>query len=278
MKKVTAELATEKPSMTSKVGRGRPRKLDRAPVGIQSVEIAIDIISKLVVYEEGMNLSELSAVTGLQPSKLHRYLVSFTRHGLFRQSSVSGKYDFGPLARRIGAAAFNRHHGMALVHEAITNICVETGCTVYLYIWTELGPTLVRTEIGRSPRALSLREGTALPLCNSATGRTFLAYLPTNLTDDLLSKELSNSIVNRQDKWNKKNLADELKIIRDEKVFWTDETILPGPLAIVPLFDSAAELNSVLAVLPHRDITTEEKKKLKKILEVKSNQLLTSIV
>lgn len=278
MKKAELKLETKNLSTPSKAGRGRPRKLGREPVGIQSVEIAIEIVSELVRHEEGMNLMELSGLTGLQPSKLHRYLVSFTRHGLFRQSSVSGKYDFGPLARRIGAAAFNRHHGMALVHELITNICIETGCTVYLYIWTELGPTLVRTEMGRSPRALSLREGTALPLCSSATGRTFLAYLPENFTNDLLSSELSNSAINSHSKWNKQTLNEELAKIRDEKIFWTNETILPGPLAIVPLFDSTAELNSVLAVLPRSDISHDEKKKLKKLLEAKSHQLLSSLV
>jgi DNA-binding IclR family transcriptional regulator len=259
---------------TTRAGRGRPRMAGSEPVGIQAVDIALGVIAELMARQEGMNLSELSRASGLQPSKLHRYLVSLIRHGVLRQSEVTGRYDFGPFARRIGAAAFNRHQGMSLVHEAVSNICAESGCTVYLYIWTELGPTLVRTEMGRDPRALSLREGTALPLCASATGRTFLAYLPAGWTGELLRRERELPAAEGFRAWSDEALDAEAAAIRAHKVFWTTAAILPGPLALVPVLDANRELHSVMAVLPRREHSKPAaRRQLNTLLEAQADRL-----
>lgn len=257
----------------AKVGRGRPRKTGSESVGIQSVEVALEILAKMVSYQEGINLSELSRSTGVPPSKLHRYLVSFTRHGLLRQSPTTGQYDFGPFARRIGAAAFNRHNGVNVVSEAMTRISSQSGCTVCLYIWTELGPTLIRVEVGRYPMHVNLREGTALPVAGSATGRVFLAYLPPSLTAELVRAERRQVPGEGFRAWSDEELAAEFAVIRSQPVYWTTNAILPGALALAPIFDAGRQLHSVLAVVPPRGQSTADKKRLLAVIEAHVQRL-----
>lgn len=262
----------------AKASRGRPRKADSDPMGIQAVDIALDIIAALVARQEAMSLSELSRASDLQPSKLHRYLVSFTRKGLLRQSSVTGHYDFGPFARRIGAAAFNRHHGMNVVHEAVSTLVAEAGCTVYLYIWTELGPTLVRSEMGRSPMAVNLREGSALPISGSAVGRTFMAYSPASMTEDLLRVEREHRQEEGGRIWSDKELEREFKRIRSSRMFWTSEGILPDLLAVAPVFDAQGHLHSVIAAVPRREQRSQvEQDRLKALLESHLDRLAVEL-
>jgi DNA-binding IclR family transcriptional regulator len=261
-------------TVTGKSIRGRPRSSGSEPLGIGAVDIALDIITHMVARKDSLSLSDLSRATSLQPSKLHRYLVSLTRSGFLRQSPVTGQYDFGPFARRVGAAAFNRHHGLGVVQEAVAKIADQSGCTTYLYIWTELGPTVIRMELGRNSTLLTLREGTALPVCGSATGRVFLAHLPASQTKELVRAE--RAIAARQSLriWTDAELQSECDKIRAAKVYWTKEAIIPGLLAAVPILDSNGELNSIITLLPKTaEDGDREAQRVEKILESHADRL-----
>jgi DNA-binding IclR family transcriptional regulator len=271
-----AETAPSAPS--AKTGRGRPRKTDSAPVGIQAVDIALDILKQLVTRSAGMSLSELSRATGLQPSKLHRYLVSFGRHGLLRQSAVSGEYDFGPLARKIGAAAFNRHHGLKVVHEALTSLAAESECTAALYIWTEMGPTLVRLEMGTRTLPVVLREGTALSVTGSGTGRVFLAHLQSSLTRDFVRQEQEQADDEGFRLWSDAELDAEIARIRSARVYWTAEAIFPGSIGVAPVFESNGNLHSVITLIPPRGQNTKAaRQRLTGLLEAKLDLLAAEL-
>lgn len=266
------------PATGGKTGRGRPRKTDSAPVGIQAVDIALDILKELVAQSSGMSLSELSRATGLQPSKLHRYLVSFARHGLLRQSAVSGEYDFGPLARKIGAAAFNRHHGLKVAHEALTSLAAESGCTAALYIWTELGPTLLRLEMGTRTLPVVLREGAALPVTGSGTGRAFLAYLQDSLTRDFVRQERDIADEEGFRIWSDKDLAAEIEKIRSARVYWTAEAIFPGSIGVAPVFDSGGNIHSVITLIPPRGQNNKAaRQRLTTMLEARLDMLTAEL-
>lgn len=264
--------------ITTKAGRGRPRTTDSAPVGIQAVDIALDILKQLVMHSSGMGLSDLSRATGLQPSKLHRYLVSFARHGLLRQSAVSGEYDLGPFARKIGAAAFNRHHGLKVVHEALTSLAAESGCTAALYIWTELGPTLVRLEMGNNTLPVVLREGTALPVMVSGTGRVFLAYLQRSLTADFIRQERDLAEEEGFRRWSDKDLAEEITKIRAGRIYWTAEAIFPRSIGVAPVFDANGDIHSVITLIPPRGQNTKiAHQRFTKLMEAKLDMLAVEL-
>jgi DNA-binding IclR family transcriptional regulator len=261
-------------SLQTKVGRGRPQKANKSPVGIQAVDIALEVLKVLAARASSMSLSELARASSLQPSKLHRYMVSFARHGLVRQSSVTGEYDLGPLARTIGTAAFGRHNGLSVVYEVLSSLCAESGCTIATYIWTDLGPTLTRMEIGTEVQPVSLREGAALPLCGSAAGRVFLAYLPKALTRQLVKAETNANLEEGLPNWPEQKLESELEKIRASRIYWTSEAIFPASLAVAPIFEASGKLHSVFVVIRKRGQNKKpELQQLQKLIETKLDQL-----
>lgn len=143
----------------------------------------------LAALERGggpMPLSEIAAGSGLQPSKTHRYLVSLVRTGFVAQEASTGLYNLGPAARTLGVEALRRidEVGTASRHAGVLRD--RTGHTVYLALWTDAGPSLVRQDHGWYPLPIVVRVGSILPIVDSSIGRTFLAHLPEALTGPIL--------------------------------------------------------------------------------------------
>lgn len=233
----------------------KPPAPRRAPVGIQSVEIALAVLQAMVRQGGAASLGDLSRATRLQPSKLHRYLVSLVRCGMAVRLPGGGHYDLGPEARRLGAAAFSRFDGVSLAQDCVTNLAGETGQTVLLYVWTEQGATLIRQQSGIIPLSMSLRIGSTVPLRRSAIGQVFLAFMPPAATVGLVAVQAGEG-----DPWTSDEALDQtLDRIRAEGVFWTTNTVLPGAeLLAVPVFEGQHRLHSVIALpLPQRSVTAE---------------------
>jgi DNA-binding IclR family transcriptional regulator len=63
---------------------------------------------------------------------------------------------------------------------------------VFLAIWGNHGPTIVRWEESSEPVTLNVRVGSVMPLVTSATGRAFAAFMPWERIKQLLGKELAS--------------------------------------------------------------------------------------
>lgn len=239
--------------MTSlrKLPASRQAKAD--PVGIQSVEIALDALQAMMRQRGPASLGDLCRETGLQPSKLHRYLVSFVRCGMVSKVPGTALYDLGPTARELGVAALGRFDSYGTVQDRVTALASEIGQTVLLYIWTEQGATLVRQQGGVNPLPMTLRLGSTLPLRRSAVGHVFLAYLPEANTKALVKAQSEDE----DEREPEKDLQLLLRAIRRDGYYWARSPVLPGAeLLAVPVFELQHTLHSVIGVaLPRRSVT-----------------------
>ena len=141
--------------------------------GIQSVEIAMQV---LMVLEGGggpMSLSAISQALGSRPSKVHRYLVSFGRVGLTSQDSRSGLYDFGPAMRRLGAEALRRTNEVSVASACAVALRDQTGHSVNVAVWGDGGPVVVNWAYGSHPLSLTV---SALP-CHCWHPRSDMFFL-----------------------------------------------------------------------------------------------------
>src|SRR3990172_7728103 len=87
---------------------GRMKRQARRPRrGIQSIETGVRLLEALERVDGPLALKDVSAMAGMDPSSAHRYLASFARCGLVRQSDDT-RYDLGPLTLRVGLAAMQR--------------------------------------------------------------------------------------------------------------------------------------------------------------------------
>lgn len=157
--------------------------------GIGSVEVGMKVLQALEQGRGPMSLTDIAAHTEMSASRVHRYLVSFSRVGLASQAQNSGLYDLGPAMRRLGIEALRRMNEVGIASEHISKLRDQTAHTVNLAVWGDTGPIVVRWEYGAYALPITIRLGATMPLLSSSLGRIFLAYLPATMTEPILEKQ-----------------------------------------------------------------------------------------
>ena len=90
----------------------------------------------------------------------------------------------------LGLARLQRLDPVKEASVFIEALATETGQSVAVAVWGNLGPTIVRLEEPIEPLHVNLRTGTVMSLANTATGRLFAAYLPPKVVERMLKDEL----------------------------------------------------------------------------------------
>ncbi len=150
----------------------------RTQRGIQSVEVGGRLLRALADARGPLALSDLAASGDLPSGQAHAYLVSLTRLGLIKRDELSGRYEPGPLALRLGLLHLEHQPAFrgAVPHAAA--LAQQTGFSVAICIAGPQGPTIVRYEHGGLPLHVNLHVGTVMSLPGTSTGRVFCAFLP----------------------------------------------------------------------------------------------------
>ena len=149
--------------------------------GIQSAEIALDVLTRLAELGGAQSVSELGRSLDMPRAKVHRYLVSLERRGYVEQDPASARYRLGPQALHTGLAALAEVDFVKLAADGLDALSSAIGQTVFISIWGQHGPTIVQWRDARLPVTVNVRVGSVLPLLNSATGRVYAAWLPEDL-------------------------------------------------------------------------------------------------
>src|SRR5258705_3832615 len=164
--------------------------------GIQSIETGVPLLEALERSGGPLALRELAARAELDPSGAHRYLASFVRCGLVQQEADS-RYDFGPLALRLGLASIQRLDPIQATERALPALVDETGFTALLAVWSNRGPTVVHWQ-RTGDLVTSLNLGSLLPVARSSLARMLLAFLPTVFTAEALTLEAKKEKLDRE--------------------------------------------------------------------------------
>lgn len=158
--------------------------------GIQSVEIGSGLLLELARHVRPVALKDLAKAAGMTTGKAHPYMVSFMKVGFVAQTDA-GHYELGPLALQLGLAKLQRMDPVKEATQLIEDLAHETGQSVAIAVWGNLGPTIVRLEEPIEPMHVNLRTGTVMSLADTATGRLFSAYMPSKVIEQLLGSELA---------------------------------------------------------------------------------------
>ena len=167
-------------------GRSMPR-------GIQSATVGFDILRVMLESSGPLQLREIAAGAGMAPSNVHRYLVSFVNVGVAVQDPVTGRYDLGPLAIRLGLAALGRIDGVEVMVAGLTRLVDAAGIDAHATIWGSVGPVVLRWRGQPGQIGVRVMEGIVLPLVTSATGRVWAAHLAPSFTRPLVEREFAAS-------------------------------------------------------------------------------------
>lgn len=217
--------------------------------GIQSIEIGSGLLLELARKVQPTALKDLAKATGMSTGKAHPYMVSFLKVGFVTQNDA-GQYELGPLALQLGLAKLQRLDPVKEASKLVEQLAEETGQSVALAVWGNLGPTIVRMEEPIQPLHVNLRTGTVMSLSGTATGRLFAAYMPPKVVERLLSEDLARSSygTNPSAVHSIHDLEPTFAEIRKHGLSRTLGQPIPGIDALVaPVFD--AEGHIVLGVL-----------------------------
>ncbi|MFX1764476.1 helix-turn-helix domain-containing protein [Paraburkholderia sp. A1RI-2L] len=168
-----AAATTQAPSATpdADAGGGKTQR------GIQSVEVAARLLRVLADARVPLAPSDLAAGADIASSQAHAYLVSLTRLGLIKRDALSGRYEAGPLALRLGLLRLAQEPALREAVPRAAALAQAHNCSIALCIAGPQGPTIVRYEHASLPLHVNLHVGTVMSLPATSTGRVFCAYL-----------------------------------------------------------------------------------------------------
>lgn len=159
--------------------------------GIQSVEIAIEVLRRLAGAHGPMPLGKLSEACGLSKSKTHRYLHSLSVGGLVHQDRHSGEYSIGTFALKLGMTALQQAHVVGRALSGLRSLSEEIKCHVAIAIWTDKGPVIVKWQRHLDEVFVAYTAGQALPVISTATGQVFASHLSRSLTAPFVEREIA---------------------------------------------------------------------------------------
>ncbi len=145
--------------------------------GIQSVEVGGRLLRALADTRGPLAPSDLAASAELASGPAHAYLVSLTRLGLVKRDALSGRYEPGPLALRLGLLHLEQQSALRAAIGEARSLAQTLHCSIAVCIAGPQGPTIVRYDHAGLPLHVNLHVGTVMSLRDTATGRVFCAFL-----------------------------------------------------------------------------------------------------
>lgn len=220
--------------------------------GIQSVEVGFRLLKVLAATNRPMMLRDIAKGAGMPAAKAHRYMVSFLRIGIVEQDASSGRYDLGAYALQLGLSGLGRLDPVRLSGPILESLCEEIQETVALAVWGTHGATIVRIADAGGPITITLRAGTTLPLCKSATGRAFATFYRSPYMKKLLDSELkemaesSKTAITTVRRQLEKNLTE----IRERGIARATGSLTPGINGFsAPVYDHTGNMVAAITSL-----------------------------
>jgi DNA-binding IclR family transcriptional regulator len=237
--------------------------------GIQSIEIGFRVVDALVRARGAVSLKKIAELSGMSASKTRMYLVSLIRTGLIAQEPQGGAYSLGPYAVTLGVAALDQLDLFNRARQVVELISRSGEATCLLCTWTGFDIVIIGRSERHSALPVDFRIGGTASLTRTATGRTFLSYLPEEETQKPLDRELGqNRKVEEYRHITSKWLRQELLRIRQKGLSRSDKVVLASGVSLAgyralaaPVCDPFGRLRFVLTVL-HRHIDTKREKAL----------------
>lgn len=217
--------------------------------GIQSIEVGFRVLECLERATAPLSLTEIAQATAMAASKVQFYLISFARVGLVTQDTYGGRYRLGPAALRLGLSALAQLDIVELARGEIAKLRERTGDTVFLSVWGTRGPTVVSRLDGRKIAPIEVRVGAVMPVLTSATGKSFLAWLPRQTTAKFVQDELRAAPVRGAPR----NLRDVERLVAEAHAAGVTSalgTVTPGILTFAaPVVDYEGAMRCVVTIM-----------------------------
>ncbi|QHB53859.1 helix-turn-helix domain-containing protein [Ralstonia solanacearum] len=223
---------------------------ERASTGIQSAEIALTVLSAMARTGGAHAVSELGRLLGMPRAKVHRYLVSLERMGFVEQDPASARYRLGTQALQVGLSALTDVDFVREGSTMLPKLAEHLNESVFLSVWSDRGPVIVRWEDGGKRVTINVRVGSVMPLLNSATGQACAAWMPEIQIAPLIDRELRGPGAARIGLTDWLNCRARWQAVRHEGVARITGTLVHGIDSVaVPVLDAQGKLAGAITAL-----------------------------
>lgn len=216
---------------------------DSKKQGIQSIEVGVLILQLVAAAEQPISITELAELCQTSKSKLHRYLISLVRTGMLVKNSDS-KYILGREILRLGLKASNDIKIVDIAQPYLLQLKERFNETSGLAVFGDNGPFFVSWEESTGPINIGIKVGSKVGVTLSATGYVFASYMPEEIINPIITKELDNELQKINE------FKRSLSIFRENGFSYTDGTIVQGISAVAtPIFDRNNMIVGALCVV-----------------------------
>lgn len=219
--------------------------------GVQSLEVGLYVLDALIAQGTPMMLKELAEKLSMHPAKVHRYVVSLVRMNYAKQLD-DGRYALGDQAWRLGLSCIQRTDSIQAAQPMIYALHRQIDCGLQISKWTSQGPLIVQWIEPNQPVSVITRVGSMMPLLNSATGRTYAAFMPEAVVQPLLEQEWQQKQAQGLSVYPKNwaEFQDMKQGITQQGVATVSGDLLVGVNAIcAPIFNIHGEIEFCIAAL-----------------------------
>jgi DNA-binding IclR family transcriptional regulator len=225
----------------------RSRKKKKEVAGVQSIEVGAALLREVAMRDGPTKLTDLAGATGMSTSRAHKYLASFIRAGLVRQSQPSGRYGIGPLAAQLGFAALRNMDVVELAQDTLDDLRDQLQTVTSLTVWGNRGPTIIRRSVHDQSVSLVVQLGGVMSMLASANGRVFSAFAPKEMTAPLIATEFAE----RGTRAGLRTMADVNALLDDVRTHgFAIGTMHKGIVAAsAPIFDYTGWIVAALALV-----------------------------
>lgn len=219
-------------------------------LGIQSAEVAAEILEALTRLGQPVQLKDLAAEAAMPPAKVHRYLVSLVRSNLVSQDPHSGFYTIGGQSILMGLVGLRSLDVVRLAGSALPELRQRTEETAILAIWTDNGPIVVQFDESARPVYMNVRVGSVLPLPSTAVGLAFAAHVEPAVVDTIVRTNPVHQLARSP----RATFLAQLERVRRDGFAFVHGSLVSGVSAVAaPIFDHNDAIVAVIGIVGRQE-------------------------
>jgi len=217
-------------------------------VGLESVDLVLDLIERLAASPRPLGVSELARDLHISKARAHRHLRALLRRGYARQDPSTDRYEIGARLLPLGEMARERFGVLEAMRPEMVRLREATGQAVTASVLTDGAVTVLEMLPGRTLIEFGIRPGARLELTASAHGLVALAFGHASLLDGVLEGRQDGAA-----------LRAEIATVRRQGWATAPDRVLVGVNALAaPVFDHRGEWRAALAIVGSSQLITGE--------------------
>lgn len=228
---------------------------------IHSVDHTFDVLEAFRAEEPELGVTQLAKMLNLHKNNVFRILATLENRGYVEQNPRTGNYRLGLKAFEAGQAYLRHTSLLSVSHSEMATLTSELKENAYLAVLRGDYVFYLDEAIAEQTIQVISRLGTRVAPHCTATGKVFLAYMETNLREEILSSRPLEKMTPHTVTDKKELMAQIKKISQDGYAVDNEEWTLGLKCVAAPILNYYGKIEGTLSVSGPSDRLSERRVK-----------------